>query len=175
MLRAAFGRVATSILAGRPADSDNRVSGADSSVRTGLTGCAPHRHILRVSFERTRRRTTPPAWVPAPGNEPVPLRVMPQMLDEAGRVAAAVALGIAHLHTNFGASLAEPNELHWRELPRNPNMGRCVRDFVRRGRCQVACRADQRLRADPAGTCTDVHPMRAGLVLTSDRPHRNVI
>src|SRR5690349_23473798 len=95
-----------------------------SSLRTGLPGSAPERDVFDVILEAAGRCRAALARRPRPGNEAVHRCVVPQMLDQAVGVAAAIPFRVAQLLADRGAALAEPEELDRRQLPVNTGMRR---------------------------------------------------
>src|ERR1700739_1718153 len=100
---------------------------------------------------------------------------MAQVLYQACRVAAAVAFGVAQLLTDLDAGLAEPDIVDRCELPGNPRVRRRVRNRIRRARGHMTGPARRLAGTGPARVSTDIHAVRAALVLTDDRPHRDVV
>ncbi len=80
------------------------VDEARDLVRAGLSGGSPQSRVLDVVLEGTRRRRAACSRCPSAGDEAVQRCIVPQVLDETGGVATAVAIGIPQLDANLGAA-----------------------------------------------------------------------
>ncbi len=146
---------------------------AEPSIRTGLSRRAPKRHVFHMLLEGARRRRAAFARRPAARNEAAERCIVTQMFEQTSDVAAAIALGILHLPADLGAALAEPDELHRRELPVDAGAQRRRCRIVRQRRGHVTGRAWHRLGPDTALPAMDVHAVRARLGFTGRRPDRD--